>query len=40
LAFFVGAGIAALGVVAALRPTREESGDEIASSGEPGGGKG
>jgi predicted MFS family arabinose efflux permease len=39
-AFFVGAGIAALGVAAALRLVRRESGREVNSSGEPGGGKG
>jgi EmrB/QacA subfamily drug resistance transporter len=39
-AFFVGAGIAALGATTALRLVRRESGGEVDSSGEPGGGKG
>jgi len=39
-AFFVGAGIAALGVAATLRLVRRESGGEVNASGEPGGGKG
>jgi EmrB/QacA subfamily drug resistance transporter len=39
-AFFVGAGIAALGVVATLRLVRRESGGEVNTSSEPGGGKG
>jgi EmrB/QacA subfamily drug resistance transporter len=38
-AFFVGAGIAALGVVATLRLVRRDSGSEVNSSGEPGGGE-
>lgn len=38
-AFFVGAGIAALGVVAALRLVRRESGGAVDSSGEPAAGR-
>jgi EmrB/QacA subfamily drug resistance transporter len=38
-AFFVGAGIAALGVAAALRLVRREYGGKVDSSGKPGGGK-